>query len=273
MNTQQLFGQLIPIPQKIREYLGTISRQIQPSQLEEIYQRAIAVWVVHRYLKRFDYQSDFRASSAWNIAAQVLTDFADLEIFEDSRSLGIVECIPMAADADSLEISEAANQNDRIAYIGVEINPENTWGRVVGFTPALETRYPELSIDREDLLEADRLLDLLEIAEPLADESRFSELESYLGRENWSVEQRQATIAKLERALLLETLEPLQIESAAQELEALMAESTASSEDRELLFVREENQESAREETEDRDRTQLREILQRIIQSLREELE
>jgi hypothetical protein len=152
MNTQQLFGQLIPIPQKIREYLGTISRQIQPSQLEEIYQRAIAVWVVHRYLKRFDYQSDFRASSAWNIAAQVLTDFADLEIFEDSRSLGIVECIPMAGDADSLEISEGAVMSDRIAYIGVEINPENTWGRVVGFTPALETRYPELSIDREDLL-------------------------------------------------------------------------------------------------------------------------
>lgn len=261
MNTQELFGQLIPIPPNITAYLHRLATHLEPSPSEGITARALAVWVVHRYLKRFDYQSDFCASSAWNVATQVLTDFADLEIFEEGRSLGIVECIPMAADAESLEIPEEVVMGDRIAYIAVEINAEKTWGRIVGFTPALETEYPELSINREDLLECDRLVDLLELAEPLADASRFSELESYWsGRGEWSEEQRQAIIAKLERALLLETLEPLQVESAAQEIEALIAQSRAESE-REL---------AVREDAEDETRQQLRSIVRRLFESLRE---
>lgn len=260
MNTQELFGQLIPIPPKITQYLQRLSRDIEPSQFPEIAEKAIAVWVVHRYLKRFDYQSDFRTSSAWNVAAQVLTDFADLEIFEDSHSLGIVECIPLAADAESLEIPEGSIIGDRIAYIAVEINPPQTWGKIVGFTPALETEYPEPSIDRQDLLECDRLLDLLELAEPLADPSRFSELESYWsGWGEWSAEARQAVVAQLERALLLETNESLQVESAAQELEALIAKSVADSQ-RELAM---------REDPENESRQQLRSILRRLFESLR----
>lgn len=260
MNTQ-LFGQLIPITAQINEQLKTLAASLEPSKAESTVERAIAVWVVHRYLKRFDYQSDFRTSSAWNLALQVLTDLADLELFDDGCSLGIVECIPLAADAESLEITEQAVMGDRIAYIAVEINAEKTWGRIVGFTPALETEYPELSIDREELLECDRLLDLLELAEPLADASRFSELESYWsGQSEWSDEQRQAIIAQLERALLLENQEALQVESAAQELEALIAQSAADS-NRELTF---------REDPESEARQELRSILRRLFESLRE---
>ncbi|MCT7964381.1 DUF1822 family protein [Laspinema sp. D1] len=261
MNTQELFGQLIPIPPKITENLHRLATHLEPSQSEAITARALAVWVVHRYLKRFDYKSDFCASSAWNFAAQVLTDLADLEIFEDSRSLGIVECIPLPATAESLEIPEQAVMGDRIAYIAVEMNAEKTWGKIIGFTPALETEYPELSIDREDLLECDRLWDLLELAEPLADASRFEDLKSYWSVwGEWSDEQCQVIIAQLERALLLETQEPLQVESAAQELEALIAQSVADS-GRELAF---------REDAEEETRQQLRSILRRLFESLRE---
>ena len=260
MNTQELFGQLIPIPPQITDYLQRISGDIEPSQFPEIAERAIAVWVVHRYLKRFDYQSDFRTSSAWNVAAQVLTDWGDLEIWEEGESLGIVECIPLPANAESLEIPEGAVISDRIAYIAVEINPPQTWGKIVGFTPTLEIEDPELSIDREDLLECDRLLDLLELAEPLADPSRFAELESYWsGLGEWSAEARQAVVAQLERALLLETMEPLQVESAAQEVEALIAQSVAESA-REL---------AVRENAEDESRQELRSILRRLFESLR----
>lgn len=260
MNTQ-LFGQLIPITAQINGHLKTLATHLEPSKSEGAVERAIAVWVVHRYLKRFDYQSDFRTSSAWNPALQVLTDLSDLEIFEDDRSLGLVECIPLAADAESLEIPEPAVMGDRIAYIAVEINAEKTWGKIVGFTPALETEDPELSIDREDLLECDRLLDLLELAEPLADASRFSELESYwLQLGEWSDERRRAVVAQLEKALLLETREPLQVESAAQELEALLAQSAAES-GRELTF---------REDPESETRQELRSILRRLFESLRE---
>ena len=264
MNTQQ-FGQLIPIPSEPRQLCEGFARQMQPERAEAVKQRAIAVWVVSRYLDRYNYESDFRQSSAWNLALQALTELADLEIKEDNQSLGIVECIPMSADAETLEIPEQAVMGDRIAYIAVEINPENTWGAIVGFTPALEIEFPELSIDRDDLLPAERLLDLFDNAQALADESLLSELQEYLStRSEWSAEQRLATIAQLERVLLLETDARLQRESAAQELEALMVQSTSDS-TKELIM--------SREHASDSDRQELRKIIGRLFQSLRDALE
>ncbi|QYX30519.1 DUF1822 family protein [Sphaerospermopsis torques-reginae] len=255
MNSE-LFAQLIPIPENIRQAVSKFK-----SINKAIDSRSLAVWVVHRYLKRFDYDSDLHSSSAWNPVLQLLTELADLEIFEGEKSLGIVECIPIATDADTLEIPEQAVTGEYIAYIAVEINPEHTWGKVVGFTPALETEYPEVSIDRDDLLPAHKLLDLLEKAENLTDESLSAELREYLG-ELFFNEQHQAIVAQLERALLLETSEPLQIETAAQEIEALMAQSVPAAEE-ELVLTR--------EDTENSDRGKLRDILKRLFQSLGKE--
>ena len=264
MNAQQ-FGQLIPIPLEPRQLCEAFARQMQPERAEAVKQRAIAVWVVSQYLDRYNYQSDFRQSSPWNLALQALTDLADLEIKEENQSLGIVECIPMSADAETLEIPEQAVMGDRIAYIAVEINPENTWGAIVGFTPALEIEFPELSIDRDDLLPADKLLDLFYNAEALANDFLFSELQEYLSnRSEWSAEQRQAIVAQLERALLLESDEALQRESAAQELEALMSQSTSESEKRLV---------PSREYASDSDRQELRKIIGRLFQSVRDALE
>jgi hypothetical protein len=264
MNIQE-FGQLIPIPSVPRQLCEAFARQMQPERADAVRQRAIAVWVVSQYLDRYGYQSDYTTSCAWNLALQALTDLADLEIKNDNISLGIVECIPMAASAETLAIPEQAVMGDRIAYIAVEINPENTWGAIVGFTPALEIDFPELSIDRDDLLPADRLLDLLYNAEDLADESLFSELQEYLSnRSEWSAEQRQAIVAQLERALLLESAEPLQVESAAQELEALIGQSSSELA-KELVMNR--------EDATDSDRQKLRSIIGRLFQSLRDTLE
>ena len=216
-----------------------------------------------RYLQRFDYNSDYQSSSVWNPVLQALTELADLEIFAEARSLGIVECIPIAADAETLEIPEQAVTGEYIAYIAVEINPEHTWGKVVGFTPALKTEDPEVTISRDDLLPADRLLDLLEKAETLTDESLWVELREYLGE--WFNQEHQAIVAQLERALLLETGEPLQIQTAAQEIEALMARdrsvSTSVSTTEPQLFV-------IREYGKNDERLKLRDILGRLFQSL-----
>lgn len=253
MNTEQ-FGLLIPIPAHIRQHTQTVGV------------RGLAVWVVSRYLDRYNYTSDFQQSSAWNPVLRVLTELADLEIKEDNKSLGIVECIPIAADADSLEIPEQAVIDDRIAYIAVELNAEQTWGTIIGFTPALDIEYPELSIAREDLLPPDKLLDLLDIAIPIGEESLFSELESYWSsRGEWSPEQLQGIIAQLERALLLESVEPLQIESAAQGIEALISQSTPAGQ-REMAV-------KSREDAESQERAELRSILGRLFESLRKELE
>ena len=262
MNTQQ-FAQLVPIPPSIQEQIMKLGSQVQPERATEVCRRAIAVWVVSRYLNRFGYGCDYQQSSCWNVVTALLTDLADLEVFEGDRFLGMVECIPMASDAETLEIPEQAVMDDRIAYIAVETNAENTWGAILGFTPALEVEFPDLSIPREDLLSEEKLLDLLEMADPLAEESLFSELKSYWHR--WDEEQRLAIVAQLERALLLESDESFQVESAAQELESLLAQSAETEEKEEVVLIREGEDSS--------DRAELRSIVQRIFQSLRENLE
>ncbi|WP_199245850.1 DUF1822 family protein [[Phormidium] sp. ETS-05] len=253
MNTEQ-FGLLIPIPAHIRQHIQTVGV------------RGLAVWVVSRYLDRYNYTSDFQQSSAWNPVLRVLTELADLEIKEDNKSLGIVECIPIAADADSLEIPEQAVMDDRIAYIAVELNAEQTWGTIIGFTPALKVKSPKLSIARKNLLPVEGLLDLLEMAEPLTDESLLLELKTYWETHaTWSDEQRLTIIAQLERALLLQSKQPRQIESAAQEIEALISQSTPAGQ-REMAV-------KSREDAESQERAELRSILGRLFESLRKELE
>jgi hypothetical protein len=279
MNTQA-FAQRIPIPPSIQQRIWEVTSQVPLQRVKEVRQRAIAVWVVARFLSRFGYDVErssawhsvdlaykVERSSAWNPALQALTDWADLEVFEGDRFLGMVECIPMASDAETLEIPEQAVMSDRIAYIAVETNAEYTWGAVVGFTPALRVKFSQPQVPRENLLGIEQLLDLLEMAEPLMDESLFSELKPYLDSYgNLYEEQRLAIIAQLERALLLQTKERRQVDSAARELEALMAQSTPEQQ-REERAIRE------REQSQSSDRAELRSIVQRIFQSLRENLD
>lgn len=163
MNTKQ-FGKLIPIPNNIRQQCQSFTRYVQPERAEEVRQRAIAIWVVFRYLHRFGYGCELDKSSAWNPALQLLTDLADLEVFEDDRDclLGTVECIPIAPNTDRLEIPEQAATSNRVAYIAVEVNPEQTWGTIIGFTPGLEAESSQLTINRDKLSPVEQLLDLLE---------------------------------------------------------------------------------------------------------------
>lgn len=263
---EQKFGQLIPIPIRIHEKLNDLCRRLSAEQAAELRPRAIAVWVVARYLNRFGYDCNWEASSVWNPVLQVLTDFAELEVFEGDRCLGIVECIPLAAEAEALEIPEQVALGDRIAYIAVQVNPQNTWGTIVGFTPAVETEFPELTVEREELLSTEALLDLLELANPLLDEALLLDLQAYWTRHGqWSDAQRQGAIAQLERAFLLEEIENIRVETAAQELENLMYQSVGQDASRELAF-REDDSEAG-------DRLELREILKRLFQSLREDLD
>lgn len=264
---EQKFGQLIPIPSRVHEQLNGLLNRLSPEQVQRIRPRAIAVWVVARYLNRFGYDCNWEASSVWNPVLQVLTDFAELEVFEGDRRLGIVECIPLAAEAEALEIPEQVALGDRMAYIAVEVNPQNTWGTIVGVAPAVETEFPELIIEREEFLSTDALLDLLEVANPLLDEALLAELQAYWTRHGqWSEEQRQGAIAQLERAFVLEDVEILRVETAAQELETLIYQSVGQDVPLELAFKEEDDSLGG-------DRLELREILKRLFQSLREDLD
>jgi hypothetical protein len=265
MNIQQ-FGQLVAIPQRVKQRLRALTQSFPEETIETSHQRAIAAWVVGRYLRRFGFVCEIEESSAWNPTLSLLTEFAELEIYSiEGDELGTVECLILPPEAEELQIPEAV-VGDRLAYIAVEVNPEQTWGTVVGFVPALKLKSPKLRIKREKLLSRERLIDLLADVESLVEESRLSELQGYWERHGiWSEEQRLAAIAQLESALLLQTKERRQVETAAQQLERLIAESGGTPVSRELAF-KEDDSEAG-------DRLELREILKRLFQSLREDLD
>jgi hypothetical protein len=265
MNIQQ-FGQLVAIPQSVKQRLRALTQSFPEETIETSHQRAIAAWVVGRYLRRFGFVCEIEESSAWNPTLSLLTEFAELEIYSiEGDELGTVECLILPPEAEELQIPEAV-VGDRLAYIAVEVNPEQTWGTVVGFVPALKLKSPKLRIKREKLLSRERLIDLLADVESLVEESRLSELQGYWERHGiWSEEQRLAAIAQLESALLLQTKERRQVETAAQQLERLIAESGGTPVNRELAF-KEDDSEAG-------DRLELREILKRLFQSLREDLD
>ncbi|QIZ69297.1 DUF1822 family protein [Oxynema aestuarii] len=259
----ETFGQRVAIPPSFYAQLDRSLVRLSPQQAEGVRQRAIAVWVVSRYLNRLGYDCAIEKSSPWNPCLQVLSDLADLQIFEEEQFLGTVECLQLPPNAEFFEIPEQAVMSDRIAYLAVAVNAEETWGAIVGFVPALNVDFPRLKIKRNKLLSRERLIDLLENAERLGRSDRLGELERYWQRHgNWSEQERLAAIAQLESALLLQSKEPLQVECAAQELESLMAHSIGGRRKIDLQLKEEELTQGDREE--------LRSILRRIIRSLRE---
>ncbi|MCC5896572.1 MAG: DUF1822 family protein [Phormidium sp. BM_Day4_Bin.17] len=266
MNTQQ-FGQLVAIPQSVKQRLRALTQSFPEENVETSHERAIAAWVVGRYLRRFGFVCEIEESSAWNPTLSLLTDFAELEISSmEGDELGTVECLILPAEAKELQIPETV-VGDRLAYIAVEVNAEQSWGTIVGFVPALRLKSPKLKIKREKLLSRERLIDLLADVESLVEKSRLSELQGYWERHGiWSEEQRLAAIAQLESALLLQSKELRQVETAAQQLERLIAESAGTAVNRELAFKEEDDSLGG-------DRLELREILKRLFQSLREDLD
>ncbi|NMG60811.1 DUF1822 family protein, partial [Geitlerinema sp. P-1104] len=158
MNTQQ-FGQLVAIPQSVKQLLRALTQSFPEETIETSHQRAIAAWVVGRYLRRFGFVCEIEESSAWNPTLSLLTEFAELEIYSiEGDELGTVECLILPPEAEELQIPEAV-VGDRLAYIAVEVNPEQTWGTIVGFVPALKLKSPKLTIKREKLLSRERLID------------------------------------------------------------------------------------------------------------------
>ena len=73
-------------------------------------------------------ETDLEASDSWNIVTQTLMDVADLDVTD----IGKLECRPVYPHAEFCRIPQEVWE-DRIGFVGVEINEDNLEAKLLGF--------------------------------------------------------------------------------------------------------------------------------------------
>lgn len=103
--------------------------QSNPQKAKQVYLNTLAVYAVNHYLNSLNIQTNLENSNSWNTVMQTLSNVADLTV----KNRGKVECRPVLPDSDFCHIP-AEVWLDRIGYIAVQLNPELTEAKLLGFT-------------------------------------------------------------------------------------------------------------------------------------------
>lgn len=124
-----------------------------------IYRNTIAVSFMHYYLSDFlGIETDLSHSSSWDFASRLVLDVADLVISD----VGTLECRTIQT-GESYSSIPSEVWDDRIGYVILEISPEQTDAKLLGFSPTLDSSHPErLAIDTLESI--DLLLEQIEAA-------------------------------------------------------------------------------------------------------------
>lgn len=126
-------------------------RYSDPQKAEQVYLNSLAVQAVNSYLSWFGVETDLEASNSWNPVLQSLSDIADLVI----KGKGKLECRPVSPEEKNCHVPPEV-WADRIGYVAVQFNAEQSEAILLGYVPSVTTREVPLSQLRslEDLLDA-----------------------------------------------------------------------------------------------------------------------
>lgn len=109
--------------------------QQQPNlKAQQVYLNTLAVYLVNNYLGIMGIETDLTAGDSWNPAVRFAADVADLEI----TGVGRLECRPMTGNQGKCPIPLEV-MDERIGYVVVEINLEESSAHLLGFTPQVTT--------------------------------------------------------------------------------------------------------------------------------------
>jgi hypothetical protein len=114
------------------------AEQKNPQKGTQVYLNTLAVYAVHTYLKWLQVESDLEQSDSWHPALRSLFNTADLVI----PNIGKLECRPILPEATEVLIPAEVSE-DRLGYIGVQLNEAIDQAHLIGFIPA--TALPESS--------------------------------------------------------------------------------------------------------------------------------
>ena len=118
--------------------------QQQPSsaKAQQVQLNTLAVYAVNNYLKILGIPADPSNCDSWNPLMRMTTNVADLEI----RGRGRIECRPISSSEAGMTCYVPAEvQGDRMAYLVVQVEPEQPQALILGFAEQIENESLPLS--------------------------------------------------------------------------------------------------------------------------------
>ncbi|MGQ4650248.1 DUF1822 family protein [Lyngbya aestuarii] len=126
------------ITQKARQIAHQFAQQ-QPDEAkaQQVYLNTLAVCTLNNYLKILGIASDPSNCDSWNPLMRMTTNVADLDVIGRGR----IECRPICAfDRDTTSVCYVPTevQDERIAYVVVQIEPEQPEALILGFVEQVD---------------------------------------------------------------------------------------------------------------------------------------
>lgn len=148
----------VPISVDDRAQAQAFARQqLSSDKAQRVYRNTLAVLAVNTYLQWQQFSTDLTAGDSWSPMNVIYEDAADLMI----TGLGKVECRPILNLDVPLPIP-AEIWYERIAYIAVHLNQEQTEARLLGFLPPSEPEDARREVPSSELKSMDDLMDYFE---------------------------------------------------------------------------------------------------------------
>lgn len=135
-------------------------QQTSTQKGRKVYLNTLAVYAVHTYLRWLQVDSHLQESDSWQPGIQSLSDTADLLI----TNIGRLECCLVLPTESYLTIAPQATE-ERIGYIGVQLEESLDRVQLIGFLPALAPARESQQISLKKLQSLELLLN--KISQPI----------------------------------------------------------------------------------------------------------
>ncbi|NES18931.1 MAG: DUF1822 family protein [Symploca sp. SIO3E6] len=181
----------ILITQKARQIAHQFAQQ-QPDEAkaQQVYRNTLAVCIINNYFKILGIPSDPSNCDSWNLLMQMTANVADLDVI----GRGSIECRPISEwerETKSVCYVPTEVQDERIAYVVVQIEPEQREALILGFVEQVNSE--ELPLNR--LRPMSDLPTYLEEYQPRSPTEQVTQLT------NWLHDQIEAGWQKLDEIL------------------------------------------------------------------------
>jgi len=146
----------LPIDQKTYNLaLAFASEQTNLEKGQQVFYNTLTVWAVNHLLGWMEFETILDKNDSWNLAIQEILDLADLML----PGIGKIECCRISEEQTAISVSV---QDDRIAYIFVQLPDSLDKVKLLGFFPAADIHGDTVEISVADLQPFDNLEDYLE---------------------------------------------------------------------------------------------------------------
>jgi hypothetical protein len=150
-----------PVTTEMHDRAAKFAQRVSqyPEKYDRVYSNTIAVSFMHDYLLNFwGVETNLADSESWDLASRLTLDVADLVI----PNVGTIECRIISKGAKSCSIPSDVWEN-RVGYIVLEVDPDQTEVQLLGFSPSLDKTCPEI-LSINTLQPIDSFIDVIEAA-------------------------------------------------------------------------------------------------------------